>query len=113
LKAYYVERNRLFVLVKNFPLSMLAAVPGATLARYFWHAISMGSGTSAAARFRKANSTGQLVFIVLRAHLSLLKYAPGLLRQRRAIRKSAKRSTPAFVELCHKFAITPRQVATQ
>jgi len=73
LKAYYVERNRLFVLLKNFPLSMLAAVPGATLARYFWHAISMGSGTSAAARFRKANSTGQLVFIVLRAHLSLLQ----------------------------------------
>jgi hypothetical protein len=34
LKAYYVERNRLFVLVKNFPAGMLLAAPFATAARY-------------------------------------------------------------------------------
>jgi GT2 family glycosyltransferase len=34
LKAYYVERNRLFVLAKNFPARMLAAAPFVSLARY-------------------------------------------------------------------------------
>src|SRR6202042_3030624 len=34
LKAYYVERNRLFVLVKNFPIGMLLAAPWISLARY-------------------------------------------------------------------------------
>ena len=33
LKAYYVERNRLFVLAKNFPARMLAAAPFVSLAR--------------------------------------------------------------------------------
>ncbi len=113
LKVYYVERNRLFVLLKNFPLPMLLAAPGALLARYFWHAISMGGGTSAAARFRESHSAAQLVFIVVRAHLSLLKYAPGLLRKRRSIRASAKVSREAFQDLCRQFVITPRQVATQ
>ena len=38
LKAYYVERNRLFVLAKNFPARMLLAAPFVTVARYLWHA---------------------------------------------------------------------------
>ena len=37
VKAYYVERNRLFVLVKNFPASMLPAALFVALARYLWH----------------------------------------------------------------------------
>ena len=37
LKAYYVERNRIFVLLKNFPARLLMRAPAATLSRYFWH----------------------------------------------------------------------------
>ncbi len=44
LKAYYVERNRLYTVVKNFPLRMLLRAPFAALARYFWHLISMLTG---------------------------------------------------------------------
>src|SRR5207237_8032674 len=42
LKAYYVERNRLFLLVKNFPLRSLMLAPLVTIARYGWHVISLG-----------------------------------------------------------------------
>jgi GT2 family glycosyltransferase len=52
LKAYYVERNRLFVLIKNFPAGMLAAAPVATAARYFWHAWAAWRGRGAAGRYR-------------------------------------------------------------
>ena len=39
LKAYYVERNRLFLLVKNFPAGDAAGgALRSALARYFWHA---------------------------------------------------------------------------
>jgi GT2 family glycosyltransferase len=113
LKVYYVERNRLFVLLKNFPLRMLLGAPTATLERYFWHAMAMGSGDSAAARFRRANSPWQLVFILARAHLALLKYGPGLWRQRKRIRRHARLTVGEFSALCERFAISPRQVATQ
>ena len=52
VKAYYVERNRLFVLAKNFPARMLWAAPFASLARYFWHAWYILQGRGSAARFR-------------------------------------------------------------
>ena len=44
LKAYLVERNRLFVVAKNFPASMLWRVPFYTVVRYFWHAVALVRG---------------------------------------------------------------------
>ncbi len=73
LKAYYVERNRLFVIVKNFPAGALAkaplADPGALrLAR----CARSGQGRGAAAQFRaEGNSAWKLVLFVLRAHVAL------------------------------------------
>src|SRR4030095_10707794 len=83
LKAYYVERNRLFVLVKNFPLPMLGRAPFVTLALYLWHAIWMLQGRGSAARFRhEGNSTLGIVLIVIRAHFELLRPARTLGRKR-------------------------------
>src|SRR5258708_12685245 len=39
LKAYYVERNRLFLAVKNFPTGLLLLAPFYSFARYLWHII--------------------------------------------------------------------------
>src|ERR1051325_269654 len=58
LKAYYVERNRLFVLVKNFPAAMLAAAPFAALARYLWHVRFLLQGQGAAARLPAGGPAG-------------------------------------------------------
>ena len=45
LKAYYVERNRLYTVIKNFPFSMLALVKFYSFARYFWHLVFMVTST--------------------------------------------------------------------
>src|SRR6266853_1536338 len=44
MKAYLVERNRLYTIVKNFPLRLLWKAPWMTAARYFWHLLSMMGG---------------------------------------------------------------------
>lgn len=112
LKAYFVERNRIFVLLKTFPLSMLWRAPFASVERYFWHLMYMLSGSGAAHGFREGgNSPWQLVFIVLRAHACLLKHGPRLLRQRRAIRKSARIQPEEFCRITAQHFISPRQVA--
>ncbi|HUQ94699.1 MAG TPA: glycosyltransferase [Bryobacteraceae bacterium] len=114
LKAYYVERNRLFVLLKTFPANMLWRAPFATVARYFWHAVLMRQGTSAAARFRQqGNSAIQLGVIVIRAHLSLLAHGRRLWRQRREIRRSARITAKEFQQLYRRHSISPRRVAEQ
>jgi GT2 family glycosyltransferase len=112
LKAYYVERNRLRVALKNFPVRALAGVPAAELARYFWHAVSVVEGKGSAARYQQDNhGVFDLAFIVLRAHCSALFRAPGLWRKRRRIGAKAKLTPAEFRALLERFSISPREVA--
>ena len=112
LKAYYVERNRLFVLVKNFPAAMLLRSPFVTIARYTWHLAWMLRGRGAAARFhREGNSALRMVLYVLQAHWQLVHYGRSLWRKRRAIRRSARLSAAEFRRLLRAHSISPRQIA--
>jgi GT2 family glycosyltransferase len=112
LKAYYVERNRLFVLFKNFPAGLLLRAPAATIRRYFWHMAWATQGRGSAARFGNGGSGMlEMAYIAARAHASLLLHSGRLLRQRREIRRKARISAHDFSELVAKHFITPQEVA--
>lgn len=112
LKAYYVERNRLFVVAKNFPALMLWGVPFATLARYWWHVRSIALGRGTAAQFRREGNSGlRLAVIVMRAHWALARNARSLWRKRREIRRRAKLSAVEFARLLRAHSIGVRRVA--
>ena len=112
LKAFYVERNRLFLLIKNFPLRLLWKAPIVTVSRYMWHAADLLGGKGKAAHFRRAgNSPLMLALFVLRAHIALIAALPRLLRQRRAIQKSSKLPAAEFSKLLRRHSISARQVA--
>ena len=98
LKAYYVERNRLFVLAKNFPAGMLAAAPFVSLARYCGTRGICSQGRGSAARFRAEGNAGpRMAWYVLRAHARAARHMPrACWRQRREIRARA-RITPAHL----------------
>lgn len=110
LKAYYVERNRLFLLVKNFPLTDLLAAPFYSAARYFWHLVYAVRGQGKAAEFRlEGNRVGKLPLYVLRAYWDLLVHLPALLKQRR--HKKRRLTSKQFRGIIRRFSISPRQVA--
>jgi GT2 family glycosyltransferase len=112
LKAYYVERNRLFVLVKNFPAGMLLGAPFVTLARYLWHAWYLLQGRGSAARFRAEGHAGpRMLWYILRAHAVLLAHLPRLWRQRRAIRGGARITPAIFRHLLRCHSISARKLA--
>lgn len=112
VKAYYVERNRLFVLAKNFPAGMLLGAPFATLARYWWHAWYLLQGRGSAARFRAEGNPGpKMLWYVLRAHAALIKALPRLWRQRREIRAGARITPVVFRRLLRSYSIGARRVA--
>ncbi len=113
LKAWLVERNRVLLVIKNFPVRMLFAVPHLALARYFWHWIAMRRGRGAAGKFRESGSGGgRLAWYVIRSHLSALPRLPRLLRERRRIRENARLGPAEFRRLAREHSIAPRQVAT-
>lgn len=112
LKAGYVERNRLFVLVKNFPGSMVLRSPFVTAARYVWHAWCLLHGRGTAAKFRQGgNSTFHMVWLVFRAHVEVLRAWRSLWRKRAAIRATAKITPKVFRRLLETHSISARRIA--
>jgi GT2 family glycosyltransferase len=112
LKAYYVERNRLYTIVKNFPARMLWAAPFASVVRYFWHLAALISGRGIAGEYRQAgHSTALLPFLVIRANLAALFRLPVLLAARRRIRATRRITASEFRALLQRHSITVRQVA--
>lgn len=112
LKAYYVERNRLFLIVKNFPAGALLRAPLAAFARYFWHVAGVFRGRGAAAQFHEAgNGAWRLPLFVLRAHLAAAWAWRSLWKKRRAIRCSARISAVEFRRLLRDHSISPKEVA--
>ena len=112
LKAYYVERNRLFVLAKNFPAPMLLAAPLVALWRYLWHAWYILQGRGSAARFRAEGHAGpKMIWYVIRAHAALLAHARRLWRQRRQIRARARITPAVFRHLIRCHSISARRMA--
>ena len=113
LKAYYVERNRLYTIVKNFPAGMLWAAPFASVARYFWHVAALAAGRGKAGEYRQAgHSAALLPFLVMRAHLAALFRLPALLAARGRIRAARRISSTEFRTLVARHSITVRQVAS-
>jgi GT2 family glycosyltransferase len=114
LKAYYVERNRLWVVAKCFPVRMWPAIPFAAIARYWWHAAAVRGGTGAAGEFR--NRGGRpltLVWLVIRSHLALLAALPRLWSERRRIRSTARITAAEFRAQALRWSIAPKEVAAQ
>lgn len=112
LKAYLVERNRLYTALKNLPLAMLAEAPFVAIARYFWHVVFMLQRRGKAAEFHAAGfSPALLPFLVFRAHISALFRVKRLLNRRRRIRRTARLSDRDFRALLDANRISIRQVA--
>lgn len=112
LKAYYVERNRLFTIVKNFPLRELSAAPFVSLARYAWHLAYLMRGRGKAAEHSQAgNPAAKLPWYVLRAHWALIPELPRLLRERRHIQNHGRMQPKQFRRLLGSYSIGARQVA--
>lgn len=110
-KVFYVERNRLLTIVRNFPLPDLLLALFATPIRYLHHLAALRSGTGAAGAFVKSDSPLALVACVLRAYVSALANLPHAWAARRRILRSARIPRTAFRALLRSHAISLREVA--
>lgn len=111
LKAYLVERNRLRMVLKCFPLGWLLAAPFASGWRYLLHLAALLSGRGKAAEFRLAGQPAwQLAWFVLKAHLSLFFALPRLLAARRSVRRRIP--ARAMSALLRRHLISLREVAS-
>lgn len=113
LKAYYVERNRLFTLLKLFPVREILLSPMYSIKRYWahWGAASRGEGL--AGEFSRKQSSLHLVLIVFQAHLAAFVRIPRLLSLRRRFRSRRKMSHSEFLALLRRYELTASEIAAQ
>jgi GT2 family glycosyltransferase len=111
LKALNVERNRLWLALKNLPLPWLLLSPGFTLLRYGWQAYGALRGRGASGRFAEQASRGALARILVSAYGQAARGVPRALAQRRAIQ--AGRTVPLREVWAwrRRFGIDARRIA--
>jgi GT2 family glycosyltransferase len=112
-KAYYVERNRILVAVRNFPSAWLWRAPFTSLVRYWWHLVGSFSGRGKAAEFRSAGHSGWiLIWIVLKAHGAAARRWRAIRTARRKIRSTATMDEREFLTLLENNRVPARQIAS-
>jgi GT2 family glycosyltransferase len=104
-KIMLVERNRLLLAIKNFPLSLLVQNPYWTARRMLWNAYALSRGQGSASRFLEANGWRQSLASLLRAWAGALRLLPRMLAERRAIQRSRRLSNRDVVALLDRFRI--------
>ena len=108
LKAFLIERNRVWVLLKLFPLPLLLASPVFTLLRFGFHAFGALFSLGSSGRFAAGSSRTELALMIVRAQWSALRQVAPMLRSRREIRRFARLSSGEFARLLWRHRITLR-----
>ncbi|MCK4819581.1 glycosyltransferase family 2 protein, partial [bacterium] len=110
-KAFLVERNRIWVAVKSFPVSFLILGIFYTILRYFYQALGALTGKGAAGKFTKEANKFELIKILIKANISALLGLPKMLKKRREIMKKKRISNRELYTLLKRFGIGARKIA--
>jgi GT2 family glycosyltransferase len=110
-KAYLVERNRIWVALKSFPILLLVLGQFYTFWRYLLQAYGAFAGKGAAGRFTSDFSKIDLVKILIKVYLSLWKQLPLMLRKRRVIQKKKRITNRAVFWLLRQYGISAKEIA--
>ena len=108
LKAFLIERNRIWVAVKTFPLSLLLMSPFFTFIRFAYHAYGSIFMVGSSGQYAAECSRSKLALMMLKAYWSGLKSFPRMWRSRRKIRRFAKLSDRDLAHLIRRHRISLR-----
>ena len=110
-KAFLVERNRIWVLLKYYPVEMIVISPFVTLMRLLVHLYGALSGKGASGRFSEQNSVFQAMSILLKAWYSALSELPGIIRQRRAFSRLRRIGRRELYRLFREYRVSAYEIA--
>lgn len=114
LKAFYVERNRLWTVIKTFPFPLLPLVPFATLRRYWAHWRALRAGKGLAGELENSGiGLRELVIIVWSAHWQTLLHLGTLWRKRRLARRRTPLSAMRFWRMIRRERVSASEIAEQ
>jgi len=111
LKAFYVERNRVWVAVKYLPISMLLASLYYTLIRFILQAYGAATGRGASGKFVKEYSRGKLLLVLFKAYFSAFKGIGKMWEKRKRIKSLKKVPHDEIEDWFIRYGISAREIA--
>jgi GT2 family glycosyltransferase len=111
LKAFLVERNRIWVVIKCFPWPMALASLHYTLVRYLVQAYGILRGKGSGSRFVKSGSAAGGVKVLVRAYVSALGSLGAMTAKRRRIMGSRKAGDAEVRGWFRRFGISAAELA--
>lgn len=111
LKAFLVERNRIWCAIKNLPVPLVLAGPFLTLSRYLFQAVAAGIDQGIAGRFVRTYSWFELPKILFKSYWQALRLLPRMFAKRKRIMKTKTMSQWDYLRLLWKFRLTWRDFA--
>lgn len=106
IKAYLVERNHIWLAIKNFPLSKLLFLPLYTFWRYLMQVYGIFRKKGAGGRFLEDFSGSRLLIILFKALWGATKGMPVILKKRRYIQKKKIVTDKEINNLFKRYGIT-------
>jgi GT2 family glycosyltransferase len=110
-KAFLIERNRIWVLLKYYPVALILASPYYTLKRLVIHLYGAVFGKGASGKFTQEHSLLLAAGILLKAWFSALRSLPRIIRQRRSFARLRRIGRSEIYRLFRTFRISAREVA--
>jgi GT2 family glycosyltransferase len=110
LKIMLVERNRLLLAIKSFPLLLLLQNPYWSLRRFGWHAYAALKMRGSAGRFVHSVGWGRVLLNMAWSYGSAAKLLPRMLSQRWRVQKTKRLSNMQIMDLLRHFEIDVREL---
>lgn len=102
-KAFLIERNRIWVAIRHFPVPLLAVSPIFTLIRLLAHAYGAILGIGPSGRFATSCTRLGLIRAMADAYISAAAGAPGMWRSRKELSRVCSMSSLKFIALVWKY----------
>jgi GT2 family glycosyltransferase len=111
LKAFYVERNRVWIAVKFFPVSMLLRSPFYTFWRFLLQGYGALTGRGAAGKFTHTYSPFYLLRILIKAYGSAIRGLPRMWEKRKEVKRMTRVADAEFRSWFRRFGISARELS--
>lgn len=110
LKAFLVERNRIFIQIKYFPLGVMLRGLVFTFLRYLFQAYGAFTGKGASGGFVRKQSKRTLVAILFRAWADVFRKMPRALSKRLIAKKNRRIGRRQVFEIIKKYGIGAKEI---
>ena len=110
-KAYLVERNRIWVALKNFPFPLLIVVPFYTIYRYILQSYAAFTHQGITSDFFRTYSWQQRLKMIFEAYRDAILGIPQALRERKKIMRARRISSTDFLKIILKHRLSWRDFA--